>query len=76
MANSPREKQVGGEHYKNLTIQPSDYITANDLGWYEANAIKYVTRHRLKGQKADLEKAIHYCELAIEKYYGDVAPKE
>lgn len=65
---SPKDKQVGGDHYKTLAIQPGDYITKNGLGWYEGNAIKYVTRHRVKGQKQDIEKAIHYLELLLEEY--------
>lgn len=52
-----------------MAIQPSDYIMANNLNWYEANAVKYITRHRVKGQKEDLLKAIHYLELAIEHEY-------
>lgn len=66
----PRERQVSGSHYQEMAIQPSDYIVKNGLGWYEGNAIKYLTRHKAKGQKQDLEKAIHYIELAIQHYYG------
>ena len=44
-----RESQVGGEHYSKLTIQPIDYIYANELGWCEANILKYITRWRDKG---------------------------
>lgn len=65
---SPLEKQVGGDHYKGLAIQPSEYITKNGLGWYEGNAIKYITRHRMKGEKKDIEKAIHYLELLLNEY--------
>jgi len=60
------EKQVGGDHYKILPIQPSEFIVKNKLGWYEGNAIKYLCRHRLKGGSEDLEKALHYIELALE----------
>lgn len=67
-SKSPKDKQVGGDHYKTLAIQPGDYIVKNGLGWYEGNAIKYVTRHRVKGQKQDIEKAIHYLELLLEEY--------
>jgi len=67
----PKDRQVGGNHYKEMAIQPSEYIVRNGIGWYEGNAIKYLTRHRAKGQKADLEKAIHYIELAIQEIYGE-----
>jgi hypothetical protein len=66
---SPKDSQVGGDHYKTMAIQPGEYITKNNLGWYEGNVIKYVTRHKHKGKKQDLEKAIHYLQLAIEEYY-------
>ena len=70
-SDSPKDIQVGGDHYKDMAIQPGEYITKNKLGWYEGNVIKYVTRHRSKGKKQDLEKAIHYLQLAIEEYYSD-----
>lgn len=59
-------KQIGGSHYKDMPIQPSEYITKNGLGWYEGNAIKYISRYKQKGGKADIEKAIHYLELLLE----------
>lgn len=63
------DKQIGGNHYKDMPIQPSAFIDANGLGWYEGNAVKYICRHKVKGGKQDLEKAIHYLELALEKHY-------
>lgn len=68
---SSRDRQVGGDHYKTLGIQPIDYIVANDLDWFQGNIVKYTTRHHAKGGKADLEKVIHYAQMAIEHYYGD-----
>ncbi len=61
------QKQIGGDHYKTLPIQPSEYIVKNGLGWYEGNAIKYITRHKQKGGKQDILKAIHYLELLLEQ---------
>jgi hypothetical protein len=63
--------QVGGNHYKQLAIQPVEYITKNNLGWCEGNIIKYITRHQCKGQASDLDKVIHYAQLAKELYYSD-----
>lgn len=68
---SSLDKQIGGDHYKNQGIQPIEYIHANKLDFFEGNAVKYITRHRVKGGKADLEKAIHYIELLIELEYKD-----
>lgn len=66
---SAREKQVGGDHYRTLEIQPSEYIYRNKLGWHEGNAVKYITRHRIKGGRQDIEKAIHYLQLLLEAEY-------
>lgn len=62
------EKQVGGNHYKEMAIQPGEYIRANGIGWYEGNAIKYISRHKQKGERQDVEKAIHYLELLLDEY--------
>lgn len=59
-------KQVAGNHYKDLPIQPVEYIHANAIGYFEGNVIKYISRWRKKNGIADLEKAKHYIELLIE----------
>ena len=63
---SPLDVQVGGNHYKDLKIQPVEYIHANNIGYMEGNVIKYVSRWRAKNGVKDLEKAKHYIELLIE----------
>lgn len=67
---SPLAVQVGGDHYKSLKIQPVEYIHANNIGYFEGNVIKYVTRWRNKNGIADLEKAKHYIDLLIEQEKG------
>lgn len=67
---NPTDKQIGGTHYK-TAIQPVQYIYANNLNFFEGNVIKYITRHRGKGGKADLEKAIHYIEMMMEFEYKE-----
>lgn len=62
-----KAKQVGGEHYL-LQIQPIDFIVKNDIPFREGNVIKYVTRHRNKNGKQDIEKAIHYLQMILEDY--------
>ncbi len=57
--------QVGGTHYKDMKIQPVEFIHANGIGYFEGNVIKYVARWRAKGGIADLEKARHYLDLLI-----------
>jgi hypothetical protein len=58
--------QVDGGHYKNLPIQPVQYIHAHKIPYLEGNVIKYVSRWRDKGGLKDLEKAKHYIDLLIE----------
>lgn len=64
-----KDKQVGGGHYKTLVIEPWEYAEANKLTFLEGNAIKYISRHRLKNGKEDLMKALHCIELLIEHHY-------
>jgi hypothetical protein len=66
---SAHDKQIGGDHYRTLAIQPSEFIHKNGLDWYSGNAIKYIVRHRLKGGRQDIEKAIHYLELLMSVEY-------
>lgn len=58
--------QVAGNHYKDMAIQPVEFIHANGIGYFEGNVIKYVSRWRAKNGIADLEKARHYIDLLIE----------
>jgi hypothetical protein len=60
------EGQIGGNHYKKLQIQPWDYILANNIGYCEASAIKYLSRWKDKGGIADLYKAKHFIDKLIE----------
>ena len=64
--NNPLATQVGGSHYKDLKIQPIEFIYANNIPFCEANAIKYLCRWRNKNGLQDLEKARHYIDLLIE----------
>ena len=70
MTNSVFWKQVGGRHYKKYKIQPSRFINENKILFAEGNAIKYICRHQDKGGKQDLEKAIHYIQMIIERDYN------
>jgi hypothetical protein len=62
-------KQVGGDHYKKMAIQPAEFINANKLLFAEGNAIKYICRHSSKGGIQDIDKAIHYLEMVKERDY-------
>ena len=69
--SDPYDTQVGGNHYKDMAIQPSEFINKNRILFAEGNAIKYICRHNNKGGKQDLEKAKHYIDMIIERDYGD-----
>ena len=64
------DKQVGGSHYKDCKIMPIEYIYKNKLDFLEGNVVKYITRHKTKGQEEDIRKVIHYCELILQHKYA------
>jgi hypothetical protein len=63
---SALDVQTGGSHYKDLKIQPVEYIHANGLGFCEGSVIKYISRWRAKNGIEDLKKARHFIDLLIE----------
>lgn len=65
--SNPLTEQVGGSHYKNMKIQPVEFIMANDLNFLEGNVVKYICRYKQKGGVEDLNKVIHYARLLIEQ---------
>lgn len=62
---NPLEVQEGGNHYKDLAIQPMEYSMANKLDACQHTIIKYVTRFRDKGGVGDLRKAKHTIDMLI-----------
>jgi len=74
---SALDKQIGGSHYKDMAIQPIEYIHKNGLGFCEGNIVKYITRWKTKNGIEDLRKVIHYAELLIqmEQDNADVDPR-
>jgi len=36
----PQNKQIGGNHYKDFTIQPYEFISKNNLSFFQGNVIK------------------------------------
>lgn len=68
---TPLDVQHGGAHYKDMAIQPVEFIHANDLGFCEGAVVKYVSRHQAKGGLEDLKKARHFIDLLISLEYGE-----
>lgn len=64
----PNRRQVGGDHYQRLAIQPWDAMAAwmtpeQFAGYLRGNVIKYLARN--KGGLEDLQKAMHYLDKLI-----------
>lgn len=64
---SANTRQVGGNHYKTGGLEHWDLFGPEYL---MGCASKYVSRHMEKGGREDLEKAVHYCEKALEELAG------
>ena len=61
-------KQYGGSHYKGHKIQPWEIWEAYDMNGWEASALKYLLRHKYKGDSmGDLMKAKHNIEYLMAK---------
>ena len=76
MTSKAYKKQVGGNHYQSMVMQPSEFINKNKLPFAEGSAIKYICRHAAKGKEQDIHKAIHYLEMILDRDYQDSQPKE
>ena len=63
--------QIGGDHYKDMAIQPIEFILSNNLPFCEGNIVKYICRYKAKGGSQDLKKVIHYAELRLEHINGN-----
>lgn len=63
---NPLDVQVGGEHYNGKTIQPVEYIVANNLSFLEGCIVKRITRWRNGGKGVeDLKKIKHEVDLIL-----------
>lgn len=66
------------KHYKFGKYESIDFISGWGYGFCMGNVVKYVTRHKLKGGRQDLEKAAWYLRRGIEdaevgfKKVGDI----
>ena len=63
--------QVGGDHYRNMVIQPWEVMEScmsfeEFVGFLRGNVLKYLMRCNSKGGRQDLEKAQHYLTKLIE----------
>ena len=66
MKNNALDVQVGGDHYKNKKMQPIELITKTRCTFIQGCIWIYITRYKEKNGKEDINKCIHYAQLAIE----------
>ena len=67
---SALKDQVGGNHYKDLKIQPIEYCLVNKLNNIQSSIVRYATRYPNKNKAEDLKKIIHCAQIALELEYG------
>lgn len=65
--------QVGGDHYRQRSIQPWDVWAEYGMNAFEGAVLKYLLRWRDKGGVEDLKKARHTLDklIEIEEAKGD-----
>lgn len=68
---SPYDTQVGGGHYSQFVIQPTEFLIKNKVPFTEGNIIKYALRHKHKNKVEDLKKIIHYVKCLAFTEYGE-----
>jgi len=64
--SSALNKQIDGNHYKDMKIQPVEFIHANNMPFIEGCIVKYISRWRVKNGVRDLQKARHFIDLLIQ----------
>ena len=60
------ERQVGGNHYNVMKIQPSRFWMANDYDGDAGMILKYLARHKLKKGREDVEKALSFVYIRLD----------
>ena len=55
-------------HYVQGKIEVLDAIMQLGLDPCEGNVLKYISRHRMKGGKDDIRKAMTYCQMMLDNY--------
>lgn len=65
------KRQVGGDHYKNMGVEPWDVVDTwpidQRIGAYRHGALKYLMRMGSKDENVqEIQKGIHYLEKLVE----------
>ena len=59
-------QQIGGDHYKKYAYQPVEFSVQAKLSFIQGSIVKYIVRYEDKNGLEDIQKVIHYAELAKE----------
>ena len=73
---SANDKQVGGSHYGDQSLQHWDFAWQNGYDQFQYCITKYVHRHKFKNGLEDLRKAQHHLEKYIELLEEEQMQKE
>lgn len=71
MVDTARERQVGGDHYKAMGVEPWDVVDTwprdQRIGYYRGGALKYIMRMGSKDVSAqEIAKGEHYIQKLLE----------
>jgi hypothetical protein len=71
MAPTANDRQVGGNHYKAMAVQPWNVVDTwpieQRIGYYRGGALKYVMRLGTKDESPiEAGKGLHYLEKLVE----------
>lgn len=71
MTEKANDRQVAGDHYKRMGVQPWDVVDTwsieQRIGAYRHGALKYLMRMGSKDEHVqEIEKAIHYLQKLVE----------
>jgi NTP pyrophosphatase (non-canonical NTP hydrolase) len=71
-----KDRQVGGDHYKNMGVEPWDVVDTwpieQRIGAYRHGALKYLMRMGTKDEQLqEIRKAAHYLQKLIEVLEND-----
>ena len=59
--------KISPDHYAKYTIEPFEFIVANELDYCQGNILKYIMRYQDKNGTEDLYKAQWYLNKLIDK---------
>ena len=71
MAPTANDRQVGGDHYKSMSVQPWDVVDTwprdQRIGYYRGGALKYLMRMGSKDESPmEVAKGQHYIQKLLE----------